>query len=154
MSIISRRKFIGLTALAIPAVIGADARWIEPTSLRVTNLKLSDNAKHRFVHFTDFHHKGDTDYAAKVIRTINELNPEFVCFTGDLVEDRHYLEEALGFIREIKAPVYGNPGNHDYWSKASFDRIAQCRNTISSLSAWACADLPLTSRHPRKNAFC
>ena len=45
MSIISRRKFIGLTALAIPAVIGADARWIEPTSLRVTNLKLSGNAK-------------------------------------------------------------------------------------------------------------
>jgi predicted MPP superfamily phosphohydrolase len=120
MSIISRRKFIGLTALAIPAVIGADARWIEPTSLRVTNLKLSGNAKHRFVHFTDFHHKGDTDYAAKVIRTINELNPEFVCFTGDLVEDRHYLEEALGFIREIKAPVYGNPGNHDYWSGSPF----------------------------------
>ena len=117
---ISRRKFIGLTALAIPAALGADARWIEPTSLRVTNLKLNGDAKCRFVHFTDFHHKGNTDYAAEVIRTINKLNPEFVCFTGDLVEDRHYLEEALGFIREIKAPVYGSPGNHDYWSGSPF----------------------------------
>jgi len=116
----TRRKFLGLGALAIPAALGADARWIEPTLLRVTNLKLNGDGKCRFVHFTDFHHKGDVDYAAKVVGTINELGPEFVCFTGDLVEDRRYLEEALGFIRQIKAPVYGNPGNHDYWSQSPF----------------------------------
>jgi len=120
MNKISRRRFLTLSALAVPAVIGADARWVEPTSLRVTNLKLNKNAKCRFVHFTDFHHKGDVDYAAKMVRTINELKPEFVCFTGDIVENKRFLPEALHFIHQIKAPVYGNPGNHDYWSGASF----------------------------------
>ena len=120
MKKISRRKFLTLSALAVPAVIGADARWVEPMSLRVTNLKLNKNAKSRFVHFTDFHHKGDVKYAAKMVRTINELRPEFVCFTGDIVENKRFLREALDFIRQIKAPVYGNPGNHDYWSGASF----------------------------------
>lgn len=120
MKKISRRKFLTLSALAVPAAIGADARWVEPTSLRVTNLKLNKDGKCRFVHFTDFHHKGDTDYAAKMVRTINELKPEFVCFTGDIVENKRFLPEALDFIRQIKAPVYGNPGNHDYWSGASF----------------------------------
>src|ERR1700730_16609172 len=120
MTKVTRRKFIGLTALALPAALGADARWIEPISLRVSKLKLKSPAKCRFVHFTDFHHKGNVEYAADVVRTINELKPEFVCFTGDIVEDKRFLPEALDFIRQIKAPVYGNPGNHDYWSGASF----------------------------------
>ena len=55
-----------------------------------------------------------------MVRTINELKPEFVCFTGDIVENKRFLPEALDFIRQINAPVYGNPGNHDYWSGASF----------------------------------
>ncbi|MEY2489378.1 MAG: hypothetical protein QOC70_1320, partial [Verrucomicrobiota bacterium] len=41
MSKITRRKFLGLTALALPATFGANARFIEPTSLRVTKLNLS-----------------------------------------------------------------------------------------------------------------
>ena len=107
-----------LGGLALPAVLGADARWIEPRRLRVTTFNRGH--MHRFVHFTDFHHKGDTQYAAEVVRTINELAPQFVCFTGDLVEDRAFAAEALNFIREIKAPVYGSPGNHDYACRAPF----------------------------------
>jgi predicted MPP superfamily phosphohydrolase len=120
MSKISRRKFLSLGALAVPAVIGIDARLVEPTRLRVSNLKLNETGRSRFVHFSDFHHKGDTRYAAEVVRTINDIGPEFVCFTGDLIEDKTFLPEVLRFIRKIKAPVYGIPGNHDYWSGASF----------------------------------
>jgi predicted MPP superfamily phosphohydrolase len=116
----TRRKFLGLTALTVPAALGVDARFIEPTSLRVTKFNLGGGGDCRFVHFTDFHHKGDVDYAAEVVRTINELAPEFVCFTGDLVEDARFATEALGFIQQIRAPVYGSPGNHDYWSRVPF----------------------------------
>lgn len=121
MSNITRRKFLGLTALALPAAFGANARFIEPTSLRVTKLDLpGGRGDCRFVHFTDFHYKGDAAYAAEMVRTINELAPEFVCFTGDLVEDARFAPEALGFIQQIRAPVYGSPGNHDYWSQVPF----------------------------------
>ena len=99
MSKITRRKFLGLTALTLPAVLGADARFFEPTSLRVTKFNLSGGPGDcRFVHFTDFHHKGNVKYAAEVVRTINKIAPEFVCFTGDLVEDARFAAEALGFI--------------------------------------------------------
>jgi hypothetical protein len=117
---ITRRKFLGLSALALPAALGADGRFVEPTSLRVTELKLNGAGNCRFVHFSDFHHKGDVRYAAEVVRTINELEPEFVCFTGDLVEEAHFATEALGFIQQICAPVYGAPGNHDFLSGVSF----------------------------------
>lgn len=120
MSRISRRKFLGLSALALPALVGIDARWVEPTRLRVSNFNLGRSGRCRFIHFSDFHHKGDVRYAAEVIATINQLEPDFVCFTGDLIEDKGFLSEALGFIRQIKAPVYGSPGNHDYWSGGAF----------------------------------
>src|SRR5437016_11122515 len=117
---ITRRKFLGLSVLAVPAALGADARFIESTSLRVTELKLNGAGKCRFVHFSDFHHKGDVRYAVEVVRTINELKPEFVCFTGDLVEEARFATEALGFIQKIRAPVFGAPGNHDFLCGVSF----------------------------------
>ena len=72
MSKITRRKFLSISALAFPALLRADAGLVEPNALRVTKLKLNNGGKCRFVHFSDFHHKGDVRYAAEVIRTINE----------------------------------------------------------------------------------
>jgi uncharacterized protein len=120
MSRITRRKFLGLSALALPATaLGADFTVRETTTLRVTNLKRGPGTC-RFVHFSDFHHKGDIDYAAEVVRTINQLAPDFVCFTGDLVEEERFGPEALSFIQQIEAPVYGVPGNHDFQSGVPF----------------------------------
>lgn len=117
---ISRRKFIGLGLLALPATAGIDAKWIEPSLLSVRKLELNSASRARFIHFSDFHYKGDADFAGEVVRKINELSPDFVCFTGDMIEDRAFLSEALLFVRQIQAPVYGIPGNHDYSSRAPF----------------------------------
>jgi len=115
MSRMTRRKFLGLGALALPAVLGADSAAFETTALRVTKLRRG-SGDCRFVHFSDFHHKGDAEYAAEVVAAINRLAPDFVCFTGDLVEEARFAPEAFAFIRQIKAPVYGIPGNHDFHS--------------------------------------
>ena len=41
-----------------------------------------------------------------------------------------YLDEALNALSRITAPSYGVPGNHEYWSGASFELIDRCfRNT-------------------------
>ncbi len=120
----TRRKFLALGALALPAAAGVNAAVIEPERLRVTNLTLSPG-KLRFVQFTDFHFKGDDEYAGEVVAAINALAPEFVCFTGDLVEDKRFASAALEFVRQIKAPVYGSPGNHDYWCGAPFEDYEQ-----------------------------
>jgi predicted MPP superfamily phosphohydrolase len=61
-----------------------------------------------------------------VVNKINALSPEFVCFTGDIIEETRHLAEALEIFSGIKSPMYGVPGNHDYWSRAPFDGIAKC----------------------------
>ena len=134
MKLMTRRQFLCLGALSVPAALGIDACFVEPKALRVRELPLNPNGKCRFVQFTDFHHKGDTDYAAEVIARINALQPQFVCFTGDLVEDKRFAAEALSFVAQIKAPVYGCAGNWEYSSGISF---RECEKTFAATGgAW------------------
>ena len=123
---VSRRKFIAAGLGALPLAGGAYSCWCEPTWLLTRHLALAGSKPgHRLVHFTDLHHKGDRPYLERVVSTVNDLNPEFVCFTGDIVEDAEFLPEALDIIRGLRAPVYGIPGNHDYWAKVDFKIVAQ-----------------------------
>jgi predicted MPP superfamily phosphohydrolase len=145
MSRITRRKFLGLTALALPAVaLGANHSLSETTRLRVTKLK-GGPGHCRFVHFTDFHHKGDVEYAAELVRTINQLKPAFVCFTGDLVEEARFGKEALSFIRQIEAPVFGVPGNHDFQSGVPFSDFAE--TFAATGGAWLADESVLVAEH-------
>jgi len=106
----------------VPAL---DAALLAPTRLRVKQLTYGLGSRCRFVQFSDLHYRGNSEYGAEIVRTINDLKPEFVCFTGDLIEHKEYLDEALSFIRQLRMPVYGAPGNHDYWSRADFTEYAR-----------------------------
>lgn len=121
---ITRRRFFRLALYGTPALAAADAAWLEPNWLKVRKLNLATGKPSlRFVHFTDLHHKGDREFLESVVRVINAQSPEFVCFTGDLVEEAEHLTETLELLQQIKAPIFGVPGNHDYWSHADFTSI-------------------------------
>ena len=77
----------------------------------------------RVVHISDIHYKGDRSDLIRIVALVNRLAPDAVCFTGDIVEESRYLDEALNILGQISVPLYGVPGNHEYWSGASFDRI-------------------------------
>ncbi len=125
---LTRRRFLLAAALlSSPLVVCADAKWLEPKWLKVRRVKLGWNApRHRFLQFTDVHHKGDRAYLLSVVKTINALSPEFVFFTGDVIEEGKFLPEALEILAAIKSPMYGVPGNHDYWSRVPFDGLSKC----------------------------
>jgi predicted MPP superfamily phosphohydrolase len=126
----SRRRFLlkmGAAFAAASAAAVADAKWLEPTRLKTRQLRIGNGAPtHRLVHFTDLHYKGDRTYAESVVKTINELSPDFVCFTGDIMEESRFLSEALEILSGVKSPMFGVPGNHDYWSGAPFADISRC----------------------------
>ncbi len=76
----------------------------------------------RLVHFSDFHLGSlskTSSYPEKVVTAINELNPDMVLFTGDLVNFSH--EEAQSWVpllKDIRARhgKFAVTGNHDYGS--------------------------------------
>ena len=126
----SRRRFLaafGAALVCAPFAGAADAKWIEPTWLKVRRVRIgSGQPAHRLVHFSDLHHKGDRKYLQTVVNIINSLAPDFVCFTGDIVEERKFGAEALEAFSGIKAPMFGVPGNHDFWSGIPFELVRKC----------------------------
>ena len=121
MRILSRRQFLGLGLVALPAAAGIDGRFAEPTWLRVTRLDLHSAADLPFCALQRSALQGRRRaMRPKLSGTINALAPEFVCFTGDLVEEARFAAGRLDFIRQIARPVYGCPGNWDYNSGADF----------------------------------
>ena len=60
-----------------------------------------------------------------------------------MIEETRYLNEALEILAGIKSPLYGVPGNHDYWSKAPFEPIA--RSFETSGGAWLLDESRVTS---------
>jgi len=73
-----------------------------------------------------------------------------VCFTGDLIGDPvdrpEYLDGVLPILSGIRAPLYGVPGNHEYWSQLSFEPIA--RTFAGTGGAWL-ADRQVVTRDGR-----
>ncbi|MDE6269395.1 MAG: metallophosphoesterase [Muribaculaceae bacterium] len=74
----------------------------------------------RIVQISDWHvgsYGHSTSYIDKCIRRINELHPDLVVFTGDIV-NRHSdeLRPYIDQLSQLKAPmgVYSVMGNHDY----------------------------------------
>ncbi|MBA4147630.1 MAG: metallophosphoesterase [Verrucomicrobia bacterium] len=133
--LLTRRQFVFSALVGTPAAAVADSIWIEPDWLNVRRIRLTRNPpRHRFVHLTDIHHKGDRAYFEKVVNEINKLAPDFVCFTGDLIEEAKFLVESLELLKKIRAPLYGCPGNHDYWAHVEFDEIAEA--FASTGGAW------------------
>ena len=126
----NRRHFLltlGTACAGAPLAAATDARWLEPTWLKVRHLRIGDDPPAvRLVHFTDLHYKGDRAYAESVVNTINSFSPDLVCFTGDIIEQARFLPEALEILSGVKSPLFGVPGNHDYWSGASFTDIGRC----------------------------
>lgn len=113
---ITRRHFLQSAALASLALPAADALTVEPkwfveNEIDLTHLRLGRT----IVQFSDLHHRGDEGYAVEIIDAINRHAPDFVVFTGDLVDSqqRAHLPEALRLIGALRAPCYGVLGNHD-----------------------------------------
>ena len=122
----SRRAFLALGAAAgATALAGLHVRR-GTRAVRVNTIRLgTEDPTCRIVQISDMHHKGNVAYAERIVSMVNELRPNLVCFTGDLIEETHYLGEALELLGRIQAPLFGVPGNHEYWSRAPFEAYAK-----------------------------
>lgn len=113
---INRRQCLKALFWGMPAAVLAWTFWLEPRWLNVRRVRVTDGKPSlRVVHFTDLHCTGDTGWLRSIVDRINGLSPDLVCFTGDLAEDEMSARAAAAVLKDIRAPVYACPGNHDTW---------------------------------------
>lgn len=122
----SRVSYVLAAVVALAGGVVVYASFIEPTWLVVRTVSLASPPTVRVAQVTDIHYKGNQAYLTRVVKRINQTNADIVCFTGDLAEEKEHLDEALRILSGVRKPMYGVPGNHEYWHGFSFEKIAAC----------------------------
>ncbi len=116
-----------LVALALVGVVVGlcvgYAVFVEPRWVKVRTVRLSSSPTARVIHLSDIHYKGDRAYLKRIVRIVNSLPADLVCFTGDLVEDGAHLDESLEILARVNKPMFGVPGNHDQWARLPWATI-------------------------------
>jgi Icc-related predicted phosphoesterase len=120
----ARSALLLLASLAAWALFGCTRKSTAQVS--TVDLTLSLKTPFRFVAYGDtrFHDPNDTEAANPPVRralvqAIADVNPAFICFTGDIVyngndvEDWKVWDAEATVWREEKIPVYPALGNHD-----------------------------------------
>ncbi len=112
------------------------------------DLQLDVKVPFRFVAYGDtrFHDPRDTEASnpgvrIALVQAIAEVNPAFICFTGDIVyngydaNDWKVWDSETALLREKKIPIYPALGNHDLHGNAEvalgnyFQRFPELKNS-------------------------
>ena len=136
---------IGCT-LTCCLLIGCTSKSSAQTS--TVDLQLDVKTPFRFVAYGDtrFHDPKDTEAAnppvrVALVQAIAEVNPAFICFTGDIVyngydaNDWKVWDSETSIWRDKKIPVYPALGNHDLHGKEEvalgnyFQRFPDLKNS-------------------------
>jgi len=122
----SRRRFLRRAAIAGVAAFAATppyAHFVEAKWLKLTRLRIGEAPTARFVQITDLHYAEDRKYLESVVRRVNELTPDFVCITGDFTDLRRRLRGEMEILSGLRVPVFGVPGNWDYWARLPMQEL-------------------------------
>lgn len=76
----------------------------------------------RFAQISDVHIGSRTSrFLASTIRLVNEQQPDFLCITGDLIDQPDVTVDKLRPLADFKGPIYYCIGNHERYE--DLDRI-------------------------------
>lgn len=150
------RGVVVRVALLILAVLGVDALWLEPASLRVVEHDITlqradaeDIGQLRIAVIGDLHAGSayiDADKVRRVVALANGAKPDLILLAGDYVHANYFghdvpVEETAPLLKGLHAPlgVYAVLGNHDRWQNAAHVAAVLEKNGIPVLENRAVA---------------
>ena len=108
------------------ACVGRNKIHVERIEVSSAKLPASFNG-YKIAQISDLHvgtWGEDTTFVAKLVDSVNNLHPNLIVFTGDLVNREAYeAKPFIGILSRLKAPdgVYSILGNHDYGDYLSWN---------------------------------
>lgn len=110
-------------------MIGLFCLWqnndLSDSYFTITHKKIDENlAGFKIVQISDLHNKQFGKNQERLLKQIQEYNPDMIVVTGDLVDDnRTDIEAAMEFIcgAVTMADVYYVTGNHELWFFPEYD---------------------------------
>lgn len=119
----SKRVKYSIGVIAVIIIMAIFFYWqnngITVTKITFENSKIPNGFDgFKIIHLSDLHNKEFGEAQKKLIKKVNDSNPDLIVFTGDLIDHTKEEKGDESFINAIKdvAPVYYVSGNHEAWS--------------------------------------
>ena len=120
-----KKRFLILTFLVFPMILGWYSLIFEPNNIQVEKINIEmANLPEAFggvkiVHLTDLHSFGFDKREKMVLEMVGEIDPDFVFITGDFVDRKTKdIDSVQEFWQELgdqyKGKIFGVLGNHEY----------------------------------------
>lgn len=109
----------GTAALAVIAIsllcgIGGLLVAMRPIVKKISFTSSKLTSPVRFVQITDMHiGSRSRSFLENVVYKINQLEPDFVCITGDFIDASGIQTSELKSLKSINGPIYFCTGNHE-----------------------------------------
>ena len=117
---LNKKVIIFLILLSVIGFVLYQNNIIEKTYIEYSSDRVPEDFNgYKIVHISDLHNKSFGKNQEKLLKKIEEISPDIIAITGDLIDRRKYnLEVALSFVKGAVdiAPVYYVSGNHEAWS--------------------------------------
>lgn len=115
-------QWAALSALMLSLLIGlwgvkkASLPEVVPVTLRSPKL----TSPLRFVQISDVHiGSRSSRFLRHIVDQVNDLQPDFLCITGDFIDERNISTERLAALRDVVVPIYFCTGNHEHYEDLS-----------------------------------
>lgn len=117
-----RRKFLFKAILFIGIIIFF---YLQNNLIEISELTIANNAvphsfkDYKILHISDLHNKSFGIKQQKIIRKIEQIHPDIIVITGDLIDSgKPDTDAAMELIAQAVtiAPIYYVSGNHEAWS--------------------------------------
>ena len=123
------RRVLAATSIMVCLVIGGYAFW-EARTIQVTRIEIPlrhlppDMDGLSMVHLSDVHYGmlHENGRLSDLVRRVNDLRPDLVVITGDLVDAKvSHMEEMAGPLSDLKGRygVFASMGNHEFFAGAN-----------------------------------
>lgn len=122
----SRKKRLIIVLIMVPVILGfcwLQNNWLVVSHYTYESAKLPlEFEGYRIVQISDLHNATFGVDNGRLLKKMQELSPDMVVITGDVVDSNHTnVEVAVAFAKQVAAeyPTYYVTGNHENWLEES-----------------------------------
>lgn len=123
-----KKVILGLIIVLVIIFLYRENNSIVITQFSFKYSKLPEEfSGYKILHISDLHNKNFGKNQEKIMKYVNDINPDIVVITGDIIDRRRYNEEpSLNLVKQLAdvCSVYYVTGNHEAWS-GKFDDLKE-----------------------------
>jgi hypothetical protein len=125
----TRRKVIKTGLWSIFGVLPLDTFWIEHFFIEINEFFLPDYAKEKsdikLVQLSDLHLHQVNYQLRRLAEKLNNLKPDLILITGDVIDDSKNLNHLNEFLQLIDHPLkkVAITGNWEYWGNINLNEL-------------------------------